>query len=271
MNPKLIPAFTIPLAALVIFAGVTGLVTPGFYSAETLNWEAQGIGQDMIDLFLITPVLIISAWMAWRGSKAGLLFWAGAIFYLIYTFAIYCFAVHFNSLFLIYCLVLGLSFYGFLAFLISYSGEPTTDWPTGRIPVRLTAWFLISIAGLFYLLWLSEVVPATLGNQTPDSLVQTGLFTNPVHVLDLSVCLPGLILTGILLLKNKPMGRMLAPVMLTFCILMDITIGSLVVVMNRHGIEGGWFLTVIMGGLAGVSAVLLWLNLKGLSPTLKEG
>ena len=264
MNTKLIPAFTIPLAALVVFAGVTGLVTPGFYSAETLNWEAQGIGQDLIDLFLITPVLILSAWMAWRGSKAGLLLWGGALFYLIYTFVIYCFAVHFNSLFLVYCLILGLSFYAFLSFLISYADEPVTGWFSGRAPVAFTAWFLIGIAAVFYLLWLSEVVPAMLSNQAPDSLVQTGLFTNPVHVLDLSVCLPGLILTGILLLKNKPMGRLLAPVMLTFCILMDITIGSLVVVMNRHGIEGGWFLTGIMGVLAIVSLVLLVLHLRAL-------
>ena len=60
------------------------------------------------------------------------------------------------------------------------------------------------------------------------------------------------------------MGRLLAPVMLTFCILMDITIGSLVVVMNRHGIEGGWFLTGIMGVLAIVSLVLLVLHLRAL-------
>ena len=52
---------SLPLAAIVIFVSVTGLATPGFYAAETPNWQAQSYGQDLADLFLVTPALIISS------------------------------------------------------------------------------------------------------------------------------------------------------------------------------------------------------------------
>jgi hypothetical protein len=57
MNPrKNIIALSLPLCVLIIIVSCVGLLTPYFYSKETLNWQTQSIGQDMIDLFLMTPV-----------------------------------------------------------------------------------------------------------------------------------------------------------------------------------------------------------------------
>ena len=43
-----------------------------------------------------------------------------------------------------------------------------------------------------------------------------GLFTNPVHVLDLSILLPALALSGVLLLRRRAAGFLLAPLLLGF-------------------------------------------------------
>lgn len=57
-------------------------------------------------------------------------------------------------------------------------------------------WVLIVTGGLFALLWLSELVPATLSGQAASSLEIAGLTMNPIHVIDLSVVLPGRIIIG---------------------------------------------------------------------------
>ena len=94
------------LAALIIFASSFGLLSKQIYSRETLNWTVQAVAQDSIDLFILTPLLLLSSFYIYNRNKIALLIWSGILLYLIYTFIIYCFAVHFNSLFLFYCLTL---------------------------------------------------------------------------------------------------------------------------------------------------------------------
>lgn len=124
------------------------------------------------------------------------------------------------------------------------------------VPNRFTGTFFIVIALCFYFLWLSEVVPATLNNKIPQSVAVTGLATNPVQVLDISVFLPAVFIIGIFLLKRKIIGYIMAPVFLSFFILMNITIGLLVVVMKQRGIEADYMLTIIMGLLT-IACILL--------------
>ena len=42
------------------------------------------------------------------------------------------------------------------------------------------------------MLWLSELIPASLSGEVPKSVTDAGLWVNPIHVLDLAVLLPGL-------------------------------------------------------------------------------
>ena len=261
---KIILALSLPIAILIIIASYRGLFIPGTYSKETLNWTSQAVGQDAINLFLITPFLIFTSLLAYKKSRIALLLWSGCIFYLVYTYVIYCFAVHFNNLFLVYCLILGLSFYSFMYFLFSQIKEPIVDWFNDKIPVKTMGIYLFVISCFFYFLWLSEILPAIFRNTTPNDIIDIGTLTNPVHALDLSVCLPGLLITSILLLRKKPMGLLLAPTMMTFCILMDITIGGLVVVMKVNGLDADWSLTGLMGLLALVSVTILVKYLRSL-------
>lgn len=246
------------LTTLVIIVSCVGLFTPGFYLQETRNWQAQAIGQDIFDLFLCTPVLLVSAILAYRGNTSAALILAGTIIYLIYTFLIYCFAVHFNNLFIIYCLILGLSFYSIVYFFYIQSKQPFFISIKKPTLIKMTGIYFIVISTSFYGLWLSEIIPATLKNYVPQTLIDTGLLTNPVHVIDLSVILPGIFIIGILLLKKKTSALLLAPVFLTFFILMDTTIGMLMMIMEQKGLEADLFIAAIMGGLALFSLILLW-------------
>jgi hypothetical protein len=67
--------------------------------------------------------------------------------------------------------------------------------------VRLAGVTQVAFGALFALIWLSEIVPALFRGAPPPSVVEAGLLTNPVHVLDLSLLLPGLLFSGISLLR----------------------------------------------------------------------
>ncbi|MES1217801.1 MAG: hypothetical protein ABUT20_20010 [Bacteroidota bacterium] len=250
-------------ALLIVLTGLTGIFTPGFYAQESANWQAQSIGQDIIDCFLIVPVLVISAIYLKRKSENAFAVWGGINFYLSYTYAIFCFDVHFNMFFIVYCIILGMSFYSCLIFfyrMLKAGGKAVQ--PSGFNFIKLTAFYFICIAVLFYILWLSEIVPSVIHREVPSVLKETRLFTNPVHVIDLSIFLPGLIISGILLFKRKAPGYQLAPALLTFLVLMNITIGFLMLFMYYKGVEANPVLALFMGVLAIFSFFLLRLFLK---------
>ena len=259
MNRKPVIYLTLPLAALVIACSLVAIFTPDLYKKETLNWQVQSYGQDLVDLILVVPVLLFTA-IAGRNSSRAFLVWGGAVFYLTYTFILYCFDVHFNSLFMIYCFALGLSFYSCLYFASQKDSFQMTDVPH-RLR-RVTGIYFLVIALIFYFLWISERLPAIFAGTIPASLEEAGLFTNGVQVLDLAIVLPGIFLTGILLLKKRKAGYYLAPVILVFFILMNLTIAGLMLLLHSRGENANLGVAAIMLLLALCSGVLLWRWLK---------
>jgi hypothetical protein len=267
-NPArtIILGLSLPMTGLIVVAGYVGLSVHGFYSRETMSWTAQAYGQDAVDLYLIVPALIITGLLAARGKRAAALLWGGVVLYIMYTYVIYCFDVHFNQLFIVYCLTLGLSFYAFACVLFMGTKEPVADWFSDALPLKTIGTFLLAIPCVFYVLWLSEIIPATMGGSIPQSIIDAGLPTNPVHVMDLSVLLPGMCITGALFVKRKSLGFLLAPIMLTFMMLMDITIGAMIVVMNMKGLAADYTVLWVMSVLALASAFMLILLLKYMRP-----
>ncbi len=265
INSKLVLILSVPLAILISITSIAGLMYPEMYIHETINWQVQSYGQDLSDLFLAVPFLIVTSALAYRRNAAGFLLWGGTNLYLTYTFAIYCFDIHFNILFLLYCTILGLSVYSFTYFLLSVYKQPAQEEIYKTPPVRATAYYLLIVAFLFYFLWLSGILPSILHNTTPKDLVEIGLATNPVHVLDLSALLPAFIITAILIIRKKALGLYVAPALLTFCLLMDITIGLLTIIMYLKKVGAGYSVALIMGIFALISLLLMIFYIKALS------
>lgn len=259
-NKRIIILFlSLIISALIVVVSLTGILNPDLYSKESLNWKTQSIAQDKVDLFLIVPTLLITSTFIFLRNKKALLLWSGVLLYLIYTFIIYCFAVHFNQLYPVYCLILGLCFYSLVYFFLQ---QPRFD------PVKFDRWTMLTgiyfliIAILFCFLWLSEILPAILKGETPSSLTETGLPVNPVHSIDLALFLPGLFLVGINLIRKKSIAFLMAPIILVFFILMNLSIAFLALELEKNGIGSGQTLATIMVGLALISKVFLLVILK---------
>jgi hypothetical protein len=246
---------SIPIALLATIGSVLGLVfEDSIYGRETANWAAQSIGQDIANLFAF-PAMLAAAFLAARGSIRAYLVWVGLLIYSAYTYAIYAFALHFGPLFLVWVAVLGLSVYALIGALASLDPRRVSNvFDHGRAE-RFAARLLIGIGAVFALLWLSEIVPPMVVGTTPDALKEVGLLTNPVHVLDLALLLPALVIGGLLLMKEHPLGYVLAPVLLVATFFLAIGIVSLMVVSAARGIDTAPAVGVAVAVLAVLEAV----------------
>lgn len=224
---KTILFLSIPLFILIVLSSGTGLYLHGFYSRESNAWALQARCQDAFDLFIAAPILLASLVMSVKGSRIAMEVLGGVFTYASYTYVVYCFAVHLNAMFVVYCLALGLSFYSLLLHFYERARTSRPDvLPKGWV-IRTAGIYFIAVSSFFYFVWLSQLIPAMYRGVTPADLLDAGIPVNPVHVLDLSVCLPALIITGISLLRRNPVASVFAGPFLVFCCLMELTIAFL--------------------------------------------
>jgi hypothetical protein len=204
------------IAILVLFSAAMGIFVPGTYARETQDWAIQARAQDIANVVAIAAFLI-AAYYAAKGAVGGRLVWGGCLLFLIYAFFIYTFAAHYNSLFLVYVASLGLLVYTFLGGILRLDYERIKSLSNVGPRTRLTASsYLVISAILFYFLWLSEDIPAAISGTVPASVTQAGLLVNPVHVLDMGLYLPAMIVTGISLWRNGALGYAFALPLLVF-------------------------------------------------------
>ena len=220
--------FIVLLSVLVAITSCGSFIFSDLYSKETADWQAQSIAQDLFDLIFAVPALLISALLLRRGFRRAFFCLAGVQVFLIYTFIIYTMSVHFNRFFLLYCLTLAASIYSFIFLVHEFRSARIRSWFAQSQPVTSAIIYLLFFAGLFYFLWLSDIIPAIAKNIIPAQLEQSGLFTNPVHVIDLSFLLPGFVIAAILLKKRQAHGYLFAPIIMTFSVVMTLSIATLV-------------------------------------------
>jgi len=235
------------LVVLLAISSIAGFFYPAYvYARETNYWRIQCEGQDAINLVFLLPSLLITTILVYRGYRRFIPLWAGALAYTLYTFIIYSFSVHFNGLFFFYCVILGLSFRLLFWYTRYITRESVADWFKNKPSVRVLGYYFILLGVAFYGLWIMQLLPAILGSTVPAVVRDSGLPTNPVHVLDISVCLPIIILTGIRLLQRKDWALLCTPAVLFFLILMSLTIAGLILFMQYKGQPGQWPVVVVM-------------------------
>jgi hypothetical protein len=227
--------FSVPIAILAMTGSAVGVLIESVYSKETDNWASQAIATDIVNVAVAYPALLLLAFFASRGSVRAYLAWTGILAYSAYTYSIYAFSIHFGPLFLVYVAVLGLSVYALVGGLTSVDADRVKASFDSAAPVRSTSILLIALGAAFYLLWLSAVISASLDGTTPQELRQTGLVSNPVHVLDMAVFLPAMLLAGLFLAKRRGLGYLLAPTVLAAAILFSLGIVGLQPVLAVRG------------------------------------
>jgi hypothetical protein len=226
--------FTVPIAILLAVAAGSGIFIHGLYR-DAPSFAAQAEGQDLISLVVVLPCLIVTAWLARRGSPHARLIWLGALAYLVYSYTIAAFVVKYNPVFLVYVALLGCSLYALIISLVTLDKPGIKACSTEKTPVKVISIYLAVLAILFYFLWLSETVPALMAGKIPQSILDNGTPTNAVHVLDMAWILPAFGITAVSLWRKQALGYTLAGAMLSYVVLLTSAILCMVVFMTRDG------------------------------------
>jgi len=256
--------FSVPLVILGCATSVAGIFVDAVYARETSSWRAEAVGQDIANL-VVLPALLALAYGAARGSIAAYLAWLGTVVYTAYAFAIYVFAVHFGPLFLLYVAVFGLAVWALIGGLGSVEpGQVRRSFATTPLS-RFAPLLLVLTAGVFALLWLSEDLPAMVANEPSTTLVDSGLLTNTVHVLDLSLFLPTALLAGVFLRRGHAWGHVLGPMVLVAMAAISAGIVSLMLVHLARGQDASLVVAGVIGLMGVVQLVTAWRFLQGLA------
>jgi len=250
------------LAGSLAIVSICGAFLPVTYEREVPSLATQGIGQDLVNLFIVVPLLVILLVFLRKQNRAAMFLLSGTLFYILYSFIIYSLGIHFNYLFLLYCTILGLSTYLFIIMIHELMGMDVGSWFEEHTPARLTGIYLIIVAILFYLLWLKEIVPAVIHNRIPESVSDNNLLVNPVHVMDLAIALPGLILAAVLLMKKRALGFILSLTGLVFIIILAIALAAMMIMLKVKGVSEESSIAGVFFILALLSSVILFLFLK---------
>ena len=269
-NKKAIVILSTVIVAALSIVSFFGAFDASTYERDAASMAAQGAGQDLVDLVFVVPLLIFSSIFMLRNSRIALFIFGGTIFYILYSFCIYTFGLHFNKFFLLYCLILGSSLYSFILVILELTRMDVQNWFSKKVPIQLTGVYLLLISALFYMLWFKDIIPAVLKNTIPKNVSDYNLLVNPVHVLDLSIAFPGFVLTAVLLIKKRRLGYILAPVLLVFIIILTVALAGMVMMTKVRGITEDMSIAFIFIVLAVISIVFLYLFLKNITVTKKS-
>jgi hypothetical protein len=249
------------VAALTGIAGsIISLSVKSIYSDLTPAFLPQALAQDIANLALVSPLWLILAVLALRGSVRAYLLWLGVLIFTVYNYVIYTFSIPFGPLFLLWVAVFGMGIYSLIGGVSAVDHKVVASFFPVRPVIQVVAWSLIIIAILFCFLWLSEDIPALLSNTTPQSLTDMALPTNPVHILDMGFFLPAVIATGVMLIRKIPLAYTLAPGFIVFLILTGIPILITPLVQSVRGETATWGILAPIGTLTVLLlALLIWL------------
>ena len=256
-----------PFTFTTIYGNEVEIYGQGIYQHDSTFVATLSKGTDIVTLFVSVPLLLIGYWSYRRGSLRGSVFLIGILLYFLYVGVTYTFSLIFNSLFLVHAALFSTSLFATIIALTTIDVQDLASKVTSAMPHRGIA-ILLFVAGLGTLfLWLSELIGPLMAGQAPANLgPYTTMFT---HGFDSAVITPATVITGIYLLKRKPVGYLLAAPLLILCTIIGVTVLSQTIYQATEGITfpigvyigmiGSW---VVMGAFAVVLAIRYFRNIS---------
>lgn len=201
---------SVVLCVLLVPCIFYGLLSDTAYRGLKHETVVGSRAQDVFTLAVL-PLLCWSGVRAARSLRAAVL-WLGLLFYLAYSYSIYLIGWEQNRVFLLYVVVVTLSAAALLDGLVRIDAAAVSGL-LRQVATRPVGWFLVLVGAAFTLLWLTDLVPLLLGGR-PAATLGVGGTPYPVYVLDLTVALPVVVASGVMLLRRHPVAVVLAGVVL---------------------------------------------------------
>ena len=247
---------------LAAVAAAAGLLVSGLYR-DTDEGIRQARATDLVTLIFAVPALALGLWRTHAGSVGGRFVAVAALGYLAYSYAIYAFSVVIGPLTPVHITILGLATWSLVLTVFALDDATVGLASRFRLPRRTTGVFLIGVAGLFAMLWLSQIAGAITSGRLPAAVSDLGLPTSPVYSLDLAFAVPLITLAGVWLIRRDRRGPGGAVAGLAFLMILGLSVLAIFAFEAAAGIAVEVPPIAIFGAVTAMAAVLLGVGLTG--------
>jgi hypothetical protein len=165
----------------------------------------------------------------------------------------------YNALFLVYVALFSLSLFAFVLVMMSFDLESLPAHFSEKLPRGWIAGLLFFAAAFLSLAWLGRIAATFAPGAVPALENTTSMF---IQAMDLGLIVPTCVLSGVLLLRRRPWGYLLASVGLTKFLTLGVAVSLMGLNMARVGVPVGVGELVIFPGMALAGVVMTIILLK---------
>lgn len=262
----------------------------GLYRYDSLFSGANYRAQDVVTVALGVPLLIVTLLLYRRGSLRGGFLLAAVLGFFLYVYASMALMAAFNPLFLLYAALFSLSFFGMVLifrYLENYGAVKAADqWSRGagqgakspseqaldiqQLPRRGPAVFMFAAGVVTLVVWLLPLIIALVSGSVPDRLDHNT--TMVTDALDLGIITPATFLCGVLILRRRILGYIMAMPLLGLIIMLLFLISGGTISQIAAGIafSPGEIIGPIAGfGILGVFGIIILVSIVKRIPALR--
>lgn len=244
------------------------LYNKGIYARDSLSMGSQAVAQDFVTIILGVPLLIISLLLINKKNAKGICLLTGTLGYFLYTYASYSFLIVYNPLYLVYVLIMILSFYSFILSMNHMNKSGIMNNFSEKLPVKSMGRFMWIVAVMLGGLWLGRILPTVMNGTAPINLEHYS--TLGIQTLDLGFVVPASLVAGYLLSKRNKWGYILSVVLVIKAVTMTAAVSAMTILMRRNGVKLSFlenFMFPVLFTICVYFLIQLQRNIKG---TLEE-
>ncbi len=183
-------------------------LTGGAYRFNGINVSSEGIGWDLVTLFVIVPALAFTLPALWRGTLRGTLLAAGFLVYFLYQYAEYAMALAYGPLFPVYVAIIALSASAIAVLLARVDVATLPERFGPRFPRRAMVAFGLYMAILLGGMWLPLIARTFTETSVPQLYGGTTLV---VQAFDLGFLVPVGLFTAVTVIGGCRSGSCCRP------------------------------------------------------------
>lgn len=206
----------------------------GLYARESQFIGPIYLATDAVMLGVVIPLFLGTTVLGARGGLRAVFVHTGLATMLFYYAASIPFGTAYNELFPLYILLFSSSLFCLIACLAHLSRWHPGAAHFAALPRRGLMIFLCA-AGLSVLVWLTEVIPASMAGTAPDLLGMSS--TSVTFLLDIGIIAPTCFLAAFLVWTGRPFGSVLAVALLICNALMGILVIAQTLFQRAYGVE----------------------------------
>lgn len=159
---------TAVLAVLLLLTSLAALLLADFVYPDAAL-RRSFLSNDVVNLVIGLPALIIALWLTRRGKFLGLMIWSGALFYITYNFLAGAIATAFLPIFWVHLALVVLSLLVIIKLFASLDFATIKTTLHGRVKPGFYAIVLLLLGALFFLRSLLEVIGSLNGSGMASS------------------------------------------------------------------------------------------------------